>query len=178
MNDNALRLPWSIAFLSISPSHNNLSVFWVIATVAFCKFFWRLIILRSPLRGKLFNWLQNSLFNSGTLIFLQFSGTGNCFDFSFSFSPLSSFCHRSSTFLARVSVILSPNVSSSSWLISSRRVLLSLFLVWRSCHLSRHFVYMLEITFAPCPLIKRLRRAFVSKHAAEPLRRSAELLRL
>ena len=28
-----------------------------------------------------------------------------------------------------------------------------------------------------CPLIKRLGRAFVSKHAAEPLKRSAELLK-
>ena len=28
-----------------------------------------------------------------------------------------------------------------------------------------------------CPLIKRLGRAFVSKHVAEPLKRSAELLK-
>ena len=28
-----------------------------------------------------------------------------------------------------------------------------------------------------CPLIKRLGQAFVSKHAAEPLKRSAELLK-
>ena len=28
-----------------------------------------------------------------------------------------------------------------------------------------------------CPLIKRLERAFVSKHVAEPLKRSVELLR-
>ena len=29
-----------------------------------------------------------------------------------------------------------------------------------------------------CPLIKRLNRAFVSKHAAEPLKLSAKLLRI
>ena len=29
-----------------------------------------------------------------------------------------------------------------------------------------------------CPLIKRLGRAFVSKHAAEPLKHSVELLRI
>ena len=32
--------------------------------------------------------------------------------------------------------------------------------------------------FLMCPLIKRLDRAFVSKHAAEPLKHSTELLRV
>ena len=54
------------------------------------------------------------------------------------------------------------------------------------CHKFRAFIRCMKAAFyrpdyqkiLMCPLIKRLGRAFVSKHAAEPLKHSARLLRI